>query len=711
MALLKTLKRTYDMERNTKPPAAWPWLMSFGFCLLFSQAQVYSQSNWETPYQSGCVTDGEVWCSSECESYYTNSGCNDPCTQCPSECDPCDECPCDDDSCRKVIEYVDYEPWLEGTDAGLHCLPGSNCTFSCPTKPSGAKLYRYQGRLVHKYRYGAEHPREDWRTIMLHMRVILPMTACSYRKILSFLQEVPYKPTKKPSLPKKAATDDASANLAAESTDTVDEDELIAANGEGDVDAGLSDYQAPSTDTPEDGLVNSEEPVLDDELGLEELIGDVNVADVEFIDTPVGGGGGWLPKFNHVFSGYMYLDYSSPTNSFFRDFNGNNTFSYVAAPVWLASYGDSLLYAMKVGAFNFGQETHFTLPYAYLSYFYNDYLTFTFGKYVIPFGSYFKYYIGWCEKMATPPLARTFFEDNTIVPNVDIGAIVSGAIPLCSLSKCFKQSTLTYEFWLGNGPSEVNAYTPNNDAPSEFNPLGVPYGTIYYNAGEGNAPNNNNSFAWGGRIGFLPTDCQIYGISYMKSRWTSNATNFGNLPFPSNITHGRKLNFEAAAFDWNIIFNQWVVFRGEYIWTQYENSIPEFPWVRQTAYWAMLAFDLGLLKCVCPKIYWCKPCFWDSLEFCVRADNLLRQPSGKSFYVGGTEYDYNPTGKAYDQKRFSLTLGYYFTQTFSAKVGYDFNYGDKGIYPTRAFLTQDPPPFKKTGFAENVFTFRIVYGW
>jgi hypothetical protein len=693
------------METHPQHPTLRLLLSSLGTCLLVLQAPLFSNTPDSIHRDSVYSSDGEVCYCSEYESFYVNSGNRNNCESDCSGVDPCVEtqccsqdCACEDDACCTVIEYVDHEPWRDGTDSGLYCLPGSTCAFSCPTKPSGAELYKYQGRLDHRYRYGSEYTPEEWRTVMMHMRVLVPMTACSYRKILSFLQERPYKPKKKPAIAKKTESTDSQGNVAVATDKELNDDELIAENtsdrdenslGSGDNLDGLLAENGES-------VTEGGEVVAEDELSLEELVGPVDVEGVGFDgDVPIGGHG-WIPKLNHVFSGYMYLDYTSPTNSFFRDFNGDNTFSYVFAPVFLSSYGDSLLMASKIAVFNFGQESHFVLPYAYLAYLYNDYMTFQFGKFAIPLGVYYNYYIGWCEKMATPPLARTFYEDNTIVPNVDIGVEVKGAIPLCLVSSCLNKSTLTYDFWLGNGPSEVNDFTPNNPE----GPLQVPNGTIYYNAGEGNSPNNNNSLAWGGRIGFMPNDCQIYGVSYMKSRWSSNKTTFGKF----GLAGGRKLNFEAAVFDWNINFNQYITFRGEYIWSQYENSVAEFPWVRNTAYWAMLSFELGLLKCYCPNVYSCNPCLWDSLEFCIRSDAMYRQPSGKSFYVGANE-----EGKGFDQKRFSLTLGYYFTQSFSAKLGYDFNYGDEAVYPTRAFVTDNYT--KKTGFAENVFTFRIVYGW
>jgi hypothetical protein len=97
-----------------------------------------------------------------------------------AECTTCD-------ACYEEVGYIDYTPWEAGDDAGLWCLPGSTCTYSCPTRPSGAEIYRDLGHFCHKNRYPSEYTPDQWRAIMLHMRVIQPMTACNHRMVLSYL--------------------------------------------------------------------------------------------------------------------------------------------------------------------------------------------------------------------------------------------------------------------------------------------------------------------------------------------------------------------------------------------------------------------------------------------------------------------------------------------------------------------------------------------
>lgn len=614
-----------------------------------------------------CDACGEVLCTSDCPYWNTSVQEN--------ECYSCEQ-----DPCCETSECVPYKPWVKGSDAGLYCLPGSRCTSSCSTLPSGAYINRTQGKLVHKIRYPIEWSPQEWKTIMMHMRVLLPMTACDYRKVLSFLQEIPFKPEKKIETPKEINT----ASIG------VKQENHIAQN---------SDFQPKQSTGSEkkiiqeakskpEGIPNVDNQLgvggsLSEEMSLEELIGPISTEGVEFLDMAPSIGLGREQKFNHVFTGYMTLDYTAPFSSFFGDFNGNNSFSYLFVPIFLSSYGEHLLLASKLAVFNFGQSVEFVLPYSYVAYFYNDYLTIQAGKILIPFGVYWNLYIqGWTGKSANSPLARTVFEDFAIAPNADIGIEVKGAIPLSNLGSCFQRANFTYDFWLGNGPSEVNVATPPVNR--------YPIGSIYYNTNNGNSPNNNNEITWGGRLGLLPNDCNSFGISYMRGRWDSNKRAFGM---------NRHLYFEGAAFDWNMHL-KYVELRGEYLWTQYENGIEEFKWVRQAGYWAEVIFPLSHFESFLPNLYCWNPCLWDSLEFIVRSDAVWSQESGRSI-LG---FDYS----GFDKRRVSLTLDYYFTQSFIAKVGYDFNYGDTGLNTTLNFLTGAT---RKTGYAKNVFTFRIAYGW
>lgn len=643
--------------------------------------QSFEKESFDNPSTSASAATADVDQSEEDSSEAHEEEKQAPVKECQLE-------SCEKDECTEIIEFVDYQPWKEGINPGLYCLPGSGCTLSCPTRPTGAELYRDQGRLVHKYRYGSEFSPEEWRTIMLHMRVILPMTACSYRKILSFLQERPYKPQKPAKIEKSPENGKNKDDKSLTAKEDKNQDSAVIAKGEDDKEpAGTKALLASADEGTKKDSSDADKKNSDDTSSLDELIGPLSQESAITSSEPIGGGA-WTPKFNSVFTGFMYVDYTSPSGSFFGDFNGNNSFSYAFSPAYLVSYGESILMASRLAVFNFGQNVDLTLPYSYFAYFFNDYCTFVAGRFIIPLGNYNSYYSSWITPFPVNPYGRSYFAP--LFPSADIGVEVKGAIPLCLLFRQLKCSTLTYDFWLGNGPSEVNSNSPNANS--------VPAGTIYINGP--NSPNNKNSFAWGGRLGLLPTDNQIYGFSYMRGRWSSNKVAFGKF----GAAGGRKFNYEAAAFDWTVNFNQYLSSAGEYIWSQYENSLPEFPWVRQSACWGMATLQLGALKCICPSLYSRYPCFWDSLDFSVRYSAAFTQPSGQSFWTGA-----NAEGKAFQQRAFSFAFAYNFTQSFSVKMEYDINNGDDGIDPVRAFATDNFT--KETGFDVNVFTLRIVYAW
>jgi hypothetical protein len=533
------------------------------------------------------------------------------------------------DACIDKIEYVNYTPWEAGDDAGLWCLPGSRCTESLPTRPSGAEIYQDLSYLSHKNRYPSEYTPEQWRTIMLHMRVILPMTAWNHRMVLSFMQGQQVKG---------------------------DCSEIASSNS----------------------IQKNELALNDDSL---KDIGPVSTASELTALTPPGSFS-YRSKFNHVFTGTLSFWYFHPIFTFFGDLDGNNSFFYEFDPTFLSSYGDNLLLASKIGVANFGQSAAFFLQYAYVAYVYNDYITFIGGKFFIPFGAYFQQWVyPWIEKSAINPYCRIALGFWDIYMVSDIGFEVKGAIPLCNLGDCFYRSSFTYDLWIGNGPSEVNSFSGSVTSN----------GSINFSA---NAPDNNNEIAYGGRIAFLPNDLQSYGISYMRGRWSSNKVAF------SVDGLGKKRVYQGAVFDWNIHFHPSILLRGEYLWTQYEGNLSEFKWVRNTCYWAQLALGFDLIEYVCPNLYCWKPCLWDRMEFVIRSEMSWCQPAGRAT-LG---FDYS----GFDKKTISFTLGYYFTQSLTAKLQYDINYGDSGLNFVRESITGSS---KKTGFDKNWLVFRIAYGW
>jgi hypothetical protein len=527
--------------------------------------------------------------------------------------------------CDEEIQYVDYTPWEAGDDAGLWCLPGSRCTESLPTRPSGAQIYYDLGHLCHKNRYPSEYTPEEWRTIMLHMRVMMPMTAWDHRMVLTFLQN-----------------------------------------------------RNPVVQTHEEVAKKDNEKIGQNSDSLGDVVGPVSEGAPAIGSTVFAG---YTSKFNYIFTGGIAAGYFHPFPSFFGDLDGNNSFYYFFSPSFAASYGDSILMFARIGIANQAQTASFALPLAYVAYIYNDYVTFVAGKFPIPIGSLYSYFSSYVTSKLFLPY---IIYPSTIYPYQDIGFEVKGAIPLCKFGEFFRRSSFTYELWVGNGPSEVNSFSG-----SPF-----PNGSINFNPTGGNAPDNNNEVAWGGRFAWQHNDRQWYGISYMRGRWSSNKVAF------SGDGLGKKRVFQAAVFDWNMNIDHSTVFRGDYMWTQYEGNLPQFPWVRQTAYWAELALGLDHISWISQDIYCWKPCLWDRLEFVMRSCQVWSQPSGAT----NLGFDYS----GFDRRTFTLGVNYYFTNTFRALFQYDFNYGDGAHNFVRESITGSS---KKTGYNNNVWIFMFLFSW
>jgi hypothetical protein len=412
--------------------------------------------------------------------------------------------------------------------------------------------------------------------------------------------------------------------------------------------------------------------------GLEEVVGPVSAAPIELVPT---GFAGYASKFNYVFTGGLVALYSHPIISFFGDLDGNNSFYYFFQPTFIASYSDNIIMASRISITNTAQSAQFFLVYGYVAYVFNDYITFLGGKFITPFGGYNTYYGSFFVDNLPPP---NYIFPIAICPVNDIGFEVKGAIPLCQLGNCFRDASFTYELWIGNGPSEVNAFSGSPN----------PNGSINFAPGQANAPNNNNEFTWGCRLALFPNNLQWYGIKYMRGRWSSNKVAF------SFDGQGKKKVFEGAGFDWNINFDPTTVFRGEYLWTQYENNFSQYPWVRQAAYWAEFYVGFDHIAWFSPELYCWYPCFWDRLQLLLRSEMVWSQPSGAT----SLGFDYS----GFDKKAFTVGLAYYFTQTFRVVTAYTRNYGDSGHNFVRESITGSN---KKTGFKNDVFLFAVFYGW
>ncbi len=560
--------------------------------------------------------------------------------------------------CCDPDNYADYAPWEEVPceDAGLYCLPYSKCGYLCPLQPPGADIYKDWAQAVHVKRRPGEFGPDEWKTIMMHMRVIIPMPACDYRKITSFLMGEPYgtvtvRTARKKRFerifgkifgPKEEPPAPAPAPPAA--TPAAGEKEAAAAPAaKSDIESVLGQTSKGEANAPASTNIDT---ALNQAGGTEKKDekaagGQAGIEDVLAQATTAGGGPppsplvfvASHPKINTVFTGFFTFSYEVPEHA-------NDTFSAAWVPIWLARYGDSFLFASKMVFSQAGTTTTTTLVYAYLAYFYNDWLTFQCGKFPLPLGTFDAWYAAtWINKLPSNPLIR----NTAIVPGTDFGVEFKGAIPLHFLGRCFWCSFMTYEFWVGNGPTQTGS-------------------TISFAATN---TDNNRDKSYGGRIAYWHDPWFEIGFSGMRGQWNSN----------NNVITGPLANvdlyFDAFVFDWNWDITSDTVFRGEYIWSDFDNLTGR---IVQSGYWAEYAFFLTWLdRFFCLSRFF-TPCFLGSTEVALRASSRwsdLLDNNAHEFTVGGS---------------------YYFTPVARLKLGYDFHWGD-------------------VGFRNNLFTLQFVLAY
>lgn len=519
------------------------------------------------------------------------------------------------------VEYVDYKPWETSPDPGLYCLPGTHCRYLCPSKPTGAELYKPWAETVHtKRRFPSERTPEDWHTIMMLMRVMAPMPACDFRKITAFLMGKSY--GSPPQSRNRASPEPSQEEETSKKGDLsfLDEEKKESPNVNL---SSLDEEKSKPEEKKESSSVNLSflEEAKKTSAPLPEIIPEVANAISSNIHT--------------VFGGHLFLDYVSRTDRG-TALNGPSDFQTLFHPLFLASYRDSLLLAAAV-EFQFnGAEIDLDLHYAKVIYFFNDWITLEFGKLVLPFGVYPMWWEPLSEFVFTPWIRD---EMRPIAPDGDIGIEVQGAIPLCGLiGPYFDCAIFTYDFWIGNGPFEED-------------------GDIVF---EANSHDNNSNKAFGGRVAFWPNPLAVLGFSFMRARWNSTDAT-GN--FPKD-----RLHYTGLCADWNWNIGDYFNLKGEYIWSEYDFT-PQTTITRH-GYWAQGSVFFTILASINRNLYCSWQCFWDSLQFGFRGGQLWSSRHEEdrnrigfvfTYYLTESakcqlEYDINGGAEGYRENVFGLRL-------------------------------------------------------
>ncbi len=150
------------------------------------------------------------------------------------------------------------------------------------------------------------------------------------------------------------------------------------------------------------------------------------------------------------------------------------------APIFLFKHSDKLMFEAELEFVLEGNELEVGLEYADVMYVVNKNLTLRAGKFLLPFGTFMeRLHPAWINRLPTRPLG---FGHDGIAPASGIGFEVRGAFDLGG-------STLNYSAYATNGPRLKDGSLEPEEA-----------GLLSFN----NYEDNNNSKAFGGRLGFLP---------------------------------------------------------------------------------------------------------------------------------------------------------------------------------------------------------------
>jgi len=219
------------------------------------------------------------------------------------------------------------------------------------------------------------------------------------------------------------------------------------------------------------------------------------------------------------------------------------------APLILWEINKQLLFE---GAVDFNSADGASLGLANLTYSLNDYVNVGGGLFTVPFGQYHSHFDPpWINKLPDDPLV---FGSRALVPSTQVGAYVSGAVPIQS-------AKFVYNAYVINGPGLVTN-SASNAGDLDFGSTTSGF-------------DNNNSKMVGGRLGFLPIPELEIGYSLMCGDVGPN----GKDGFDSGPTHVHAFlqaidaNYTKAIEQIGGTFSA----RAEWVWSHVEQATYQGP--------------------------------------------------------------------------------------------------------------------------------------
>jgi len=210
-------------------------------------------------------------------------------------------------------------------------------------------------------------------------------------------------------------------------------------------------------------------------------------------------------KSQFMIRGYGHTGLNSVTS------DGETESSYVGsafAPIFLFKHSDKLLFEAELEFVLEGNELEVGLEYANVMYVLNKNMTVRAGKFLLPFGTFMeRLHPAWINRLPTAPLG---YGHDGIAPSSGIGVELRGAFDLGG-------PKLNYSVYSTNGPRIKDGSIEPEEA-----------GMLQFQ----NYEDNNNSKAFGGRIGLLPfadSSTEIGFSTYSTSKVGARDSQYENV--------------------------------------------------------------------------------------------------------------------------------------------------------------------------------------
>ena len=239
-------------------------------------------------------------------------------------------------------------------------------------------------------------------------------------------------------------------------------------------------------------------------------------------------------KSSHT--GFLLTGYGN--TSFISDKNSNTFGDLGFSPIFLWRPNQHFFFESELEMEYEDGQLKLNLEYANINCILNKYVTFRFGRFLSPFGTFQNFYHpSWINKLPITPLG---FGHDGLGPGSEIGAALSGGFPIGS-------SKINYNIYVSNGPTLNLGIEERGEE-----------GNLMYE----NFSDNNKNKAVGGRIGLLPflNSSIELGTSFQSAKVGDAGSEYENVKamlYAFDFNYVKQLDFLKGTVDvkaqWNFV--------------------------------------------------------------------------------------------------------------------------------------------------------------